>query len=62
MVQVYRLLASGTLEEKIDAMLVDKRALADKIIGPGEQWITEMSDGELRELITLSSDAVVSED
>jgi superfamily II DNA or RNA helicase len=61
-VQVFRLLAAGTLEEKIDAMLADKRALADRIVGTGETWITELSDGELRELVTLSPDAAVDDD
>ncbi len=61
-VQVYRLLTAGTVEEKIDALLADKRALADRIVGAGEAWITELSDGELRRLLTLSGDAVVEDD
>jgi non-specific serine/threonine protein kinase len=61
-VQVYRLLAAGTLEEKIDQMLADKRALADRIVGPGETWITELPDAELRRLVSLSRDAAVAEE
>jgi SNF2 family DNA or RNA helicase len=61
-VQVHRLLAAGTIEEKIDRMLEDKRALADRIVGAGETWITELGDGELRELVALSSDAAIGED
>jgi superfamily II DNA or RNA helicase len=61
-VQVYKLLAAGTLEEKIDRMLTDKRGLADRIISAGETWITELSDDELRELVSLSADAVVETD
>jgi SNF2 family DNA or RNA helicase len=61
-VQVYRLLTAGTLEEKIDLLLTDKRALADRIVGAGEAWITELSDAELRRLVTLSRDAVVESD
>jgi hypothetical protein len=61
-VQVYRLLAAGTIEEKIDAMLADKRALADRIVGPGETWITELPDAELRRLVSLSRDAAVAEE
>jgi SNF2 family DNA or RNA helicase len=60
--QVYRLLAAGTVEEKIDALLADKRALADRVVGAGETWITELSDGELRQLLSLSSDTAVSDD
>jgi SNF2 family DNA or RNA helicase len=61
-VQVYRLLTTGTLEEKIDALLTGKRALADRVIGAGEAWITELSDAELQRLVTLSGDAVVESD
>ena len=61
-VQVYRLLAAGTVEEKIDLMLADKRALADRVVGAGETWITELPDAELRRLVTLSRDAAVAEE
>ncbi len=61
-VQVYRLLTAGTVEEKIDALLADKRALADRVIGAGEAWITELGTDELRRLLALSADAVVGDD
>jgi SNF2 family DNA or RNA helicase len=61
-VQVYRLLAAGTIEDKIDRMLEDKRSLADRVVGEGETWITELDDGELRALVSLSSDATIEED
>ncbi len=52
-VQVYKFVSSGTLEERIDALLESKRGLADRIIGKGEAWITELSDEELRGLLEL---------
>ncbi|MBI3014391.1 MAG: DEAD/DEAH box helicase [Candidatus Tectomicrobia bacterium] len=61
LVQVYRLLTAGTVEEKIDALLTDKRALAERIVGASEAWITELSDAELRGLFALSRDAVVAD-
>ena len=61
-VQVHQLLAAGTVEEKIDRMLEDKRALADRVVGAGETWITELPDAELRRLVTLSRDAAVAEE
>ena len=61
-VQVYRLLTAGTVEERIDALLADKRALADRILGAGETWITELSNVELRRLLSLSTDAVVGDE
>src|SRR5204862_7172020 len=56
-VQVHKLLTAGTVEEKVDAMLEKKRDLASRIVGAGEQWITELGDAALRELFSLASDA-----
>ncbi|MEQ8768631.1 MAG: SNF2-related protein [Planctomycetota bacterium] len=61
LVQVHKLVTLGTLEEKIDHMLIQKKALAESVVGTGEHWITEMADGELRELFSLSKDAAVEE-
>lgn len=58
-VQVHKLMAAGTVEEKVDRLIAQKRALASKIVGRGESWITELDDAALRELFTLSQDAVV---
>ena len=52
-VQVHRLIAEGTLEDKIAALLEKKRDLADAVIGSGEGWIAELSDAELAELVSL---------
>jgi len=60
-VQVYKFVCVGTLEERIDRMLEDKRDLAERIIGSGERWLTELSTDDLRELLTLSRDAVAEE-
>lgn len=60
-VQVHKFVCIGTLEERIDALLAHKRSLAENIIGAGEEWITELSTGALRELIALSREAVGDE-
>jgi len=39
-------------------MIDRKKGLADQVIGAGESWITELGDTELRELFSLSADAV----
>ncbi len=52
-VQVHRLIAEGTLEDRIAALLEKKRELADAVIGSGEGWIAELSDAELAELVSL---------
>jgi superfamily II DNA or RNA helicase len=61
-VQVHKLLCAGTIEEKVDRMLEQKRDLASKIVGTGEQWITELDDDDLRALFALSGDVLVGGD
>jgi superfamily II DNA or RNA helicase len=57
-VQVHKLVCAGTVEEKIDRLLDQKRDLASKVVGAGEQWITELDGRELRDLFSLSEGAV----
>jgi SNF2 family DNA or RNA helicase len=57
-VQVHKLLCVGTLEERIDMLIESKRELAESVIGAGEDWLTELSTDELRDLITLRTEAV----
>lgn len=52
-VQVYRFITKGTFEEKINAMIQDKKQLADLTVGTGEKWLATMSDAELRSIFTL---------
>lgn len=52
-VQVHKFVCVGTLEERIDAMIEDKKALAESVVSSGESWLTEFSDGELRDLVKL---------
>ena len=58
-VQVRKFVCAGTLEEKIAAMIAGKRGLAAGVVGTGEDWLTELSTGELRELFRLEAGAVV---
>lgn len=53
-VHVHKFISTGTLEEKIDAMLEKKQSLNDQII-QSDSWITELSTDELHDLIHLSS-------
>jgi SNF2 family DNA or RNA helicase len=57
-VQVRKFICTGTLEEKIDEMIEDKRALADLVMTDGEGWLTELSAHDLRKVFELSGDAV----
>ena len=58
-VQVHKMVCQGTLEERIDTMLEEKRALADSVVGSGERWVTELDDDALRMLVALGDDVVV---
>lgn len=51
-VHVHKLISTGTLEEKIDAMLEKKQSLNEQII-QSESWITELSTDELQDLLAL---------
>ena len=55
-VQVHRLVAEGTVEERIAAMLESKKELASAVLGPQETdgaELTELTDAELAELVEL---------
>jgi len=52
-VQVHRLIAEGTVEDRIGEMLLAKRALADAVLGSGESALTELSDRDLADLVSL---------
>ncbi|MEG0259393.1 MAG: DEAD/DEAH box helicase [Lysinibacillus sp.] len=51
-VQVHKFVTIGTIEEKIDKMLAQKSALSEELI-QSSQWLTELNDDELRDLMTL---------
>lgn len=53
-VQVYKLLTKGTIEEAIDQIIEDKKELADRILVEDDSWMKNLSNDELRELVTLS--------
>ncbi|MFF9686395.1 SNF2-related protein [Streptomyces sp. NPDC014623] len=52
-VQVHRLIAEGTVEDRISELLESKRALADAVLGSGETALTELSDRDLADLVSL---------
>ena len=57
-VQVRKFVCVDTLEERIDAMIEQKKDLAERIVGAGENWLTEMSTAQLRDLFALGREAV----
>jgi SNF2 family DNA or RNA helicase len=58
-VLVHKFVCRGTLEERIDAMLADKQALADEILHvDGAAALTEMSTAELMDVVRLDLGSV----
>ncbi|MET8767124.1 DEAD/DEAH box helicase [Streptomyces sp. NPDC004658] len=56
-VQVHRLIAEGTLEDRVAELLDRKRGLAEAVLGSGEAALTELSDEELAALVELRGEA-----
>ncbi len=56
---VHKFVAMGTLEERIDAMIEDKKQLSSLVLGADESWLTELDNETFKELITLRSSAIV---
>jgi SNF2 family DNA or RNA helicase len=57
-VQVRKFICVGTMEERVDEMIERKKALAESIVGTGEDWLSELSVAELRDVLRLSPEAV----
>ena len=57
-VYVYKFIASGTLEEHIDQMLEQKKALSDLLIDSGKSWLTELSTQQLKTILELRNDVI----
>jgi len=55
---VHPFICRGTVEERIDAMLAEKRGLADELLeGGGEKLLTEMGNDELLRFVALDLSA-----
>jgi len=55
---VHKFVCIGTVEERIDQLLSEKVALADRIVGSGDDWLTNLSTEDLRKTLELSASAV----
>lgn len=56
---VHKFVALGTVEERIDQMIEEKRGLAAAIVGADESWLTELDNETFTDLIALRASAVV---
>jgi SNF2 family DNA or RNA helicase len=57
-VQVHKFVCAGTLEDKIDEMIEQKKDIAEQVVGAGEGWITELSNKDLKQLWKLRKEAL----
>ncbi|MGW3932159.1 SNF2-related protein [Streptomyces microflavus] len=55
--QVHYLTSEFSIEDRIDALLQHKRALAEAVLSGGETALTELTNAELADLITLGARA-----
>ncbi len=60
-VQVHKFICIGTLEERIHDLIESKRALAEQVVGAGENWVTELDTDQLRQLLVLDRSSVITE-
>ena len=58
---VHKFLTLGTLEERIDQMIEDKKKVAGAIIGSDESWLTQLDNEAFRQLIALNRAAVLDD-
>ncbi len=56
---VHKFVAIGTLEERIDEMIEDKKKLAGAIVGVDESWLTELDNEAFKKLIALNQNAIL---
>ncbi|MEU7866797.1 SNF2-related protein [Dactylosporangium sp. NPDC049140] len=57
-VQVHTFVCIGTIEERVEEIMVSKRDLAGVAVGSGEGWLTGLSTNDLLELMSLAPEAV----
>lgn len=51
---VHKFVTLGTLEERIDQMIEDKKAIAGAIVGNDESWLTKLDNEAFKALIALN--------
>ncbi len=61
-VQIHKFVCKGTLEERIHDMIEQKQALAQQVVGTGENWLTEMDTNQLRDLLLLDRSAILGDE
>ena len=52
-VHVHKFICAGTLEDTIDEMIERKKEISESVVGAGENWLTELSNDDLMEALSL---------
>jgi SNF2 family DNA or RNA helicase len=58
---VHKFLTLGTLEERIDQMIEDKKQIAGAIIGSDESWLAQLDNEAFKQLIALNRTAILDD-
>lgn len=58
-VHVYKMICAGTMEERIDELIRDKKRISEKVVGSGEGWLTRLSDNGIRQILALGREAKI---
>jgi SNF2 family DNA or RNA helicase len=56
---VHKFVTIGTLEERIDQMIEDKKKLSSAVVGSDESWLTELDNEAFKQLIALNKSAIL---
>ena len=56
---VHKFITTGTLEERIDEMIEDKKQIADSIVGNDESWLTQLDNAAFKQLIALNRQSIM---
>jgi SNF2 family DNA or RNA helicase len=56
---VHKFVTLGTLEERIDQMIEDKKKLANMIVSADESWLTELDNDSFKKLIALNKQTII---
>ncbi|MFN9671592.1 MAG: hypothetical protein ACK552_03050, partial [Microcystis sp.] len=56
---VHKFVTLGTLEERIDEMIEEKKKVANAIVSNDESWLTELDNESFRQLIALNKQTII---
>jgi SNF2 family DNA or RNA helicase len=56
---VHKFVTLGTLEERIDQMIEEKKQIAETIVGSDESWLTRLDNDTFKELIAFNKQTIL---